>query len=114
MDIILFIFGTAILLLSGDMLVRAAVDVSLKLAISPTIIGLTVIAFGTSAPELLVGVQATWNGFEGLALGNIVGSNIANILLILGVPALIIPVKSSDEGLVLNYYYMLLATFLFN
>ena len=113
MDLIFFIFGTILLLFSGDMLVRAAVDISLKMAISPMIVGLTVIAFGTSAPELLVGVQATWNGFEGLALGNIIGSNITNVLLILGMPALIMAVKSSDDALTWNYYYMLLATLLF-
>ncbi len=113
MDLIFFVFGTAILLFSGDLLVRAAVDVSLKMSISPTIVGLTVIAFGTSAPELLVGVQATWNGFGGLALGNIIGSNITNILLILGMPALIMAVKSTDNGLIQNYYYMLIATLIF-
>ena len=97
MDLIFFIFGTIILLFSGDLLVRAAVDTSLKMSISPMIIGLTVIAFGTSAPELLVGLQATWNGYGGLALGNIIGSNIANVLLILGMPALIMAVKSSPR-----------------
>ena len=113
MDLLFFIFGTIILLVSGDMLVRAAVDISLKLAISPMIIGLTVIAFGTSAPELLVGIQATWNGFGGLALGNVIGSNITNVLLILGIPSVIIAVKSTDSGLIRNYYFMLLATLLF-
>ncbi len=113
MDLIFFIFGTILLMFSGDMLVRAAVDISLKMAVSPMIVGLTVIAFGTSAPELLVGIQATWNGFEGLALGNIIGSNITNVLLILGTPALIMAVKSSDNALIWNYYYMLLATLLF-
>ena len=114
MDLIFFIFGTAILVFSGDLLVRAAVDLSLKMAISPMIVGLTVIAFGTSAPELLVGVQATWNGFGGLALGNIIGSNVTNVLLILGVPSLIVAVKSSDKGLIQNYFYMLSATLLFS
>ena len=113
MDLIFFVIGTIILLFSGDMLVRAAVDISLKISVSPMIVGLTVIAFGTSAPELLVGVQATWNGFAGLALGNIIGSNITNILLIVGMPAVIIAVKSDDKGLSQNYYIMLLATFLF-
>ena len=113
MDLIFFMCGTGILLVSGDLLVRAAVDISFKMTISPMIIGLTVIAFGTSAPELLVGIQATWNGFGGLALGNIIGSNIANILLIIGVPALVMNVKGSDAGLRKNYYYMLLATAIF-
>ncbi len=113
MDLIFFVFGTIILLFSGDMLVRAAVDISFKMTISPMIIGLTVIAFGTSAPELLVGVQAAWNGFGELALGNIIGSNVANVLLILGMPALILAVKSYDSGLIKNYYLMVIATFLF-
>ena len=113
MDLVYLIFGILILLFSGDMLVRAAVDISLKMAISPMIVGLTVIAFGTSAPELLVGLQATWNGYGGLALGNIIGSNITNTLVILGMPALIIAIKSTDIGLIRNYYFMLAATFLF-
>ena len=76
MDLILFIVGTAILLVSGDLLVRAAIGISFKMKISPMVVGLTVIAFGTSAPELLVGIQATWSGYGGLALGNIIGSKL--------------------------------------
>ena len=113
MDVIFFICGTAILLVSGDLLVRAAIDVSIKMNVSPMVVGLTVIAFGTSAPELFIGIQATLNGFGGLAIGNIVGSNITNILLILGIPALVMAVKSSDKSLIKNYYYMLSATFIF-
>ena len=77
------------------------------------VVGLTVIAFGTSAPELLVGIQATWNGHGGLAIGNIIGSNIANVFLILGVPALILAIDNSDKELVKNYYFMLAAVSLF-
>jgi cation:H+ antiporter len=113
MDLILFIVGIAILLVSGDLLVRAAIAISFKMKISPMIVGLTVIAFGTSAPELLVGIQATLNGYSGLALGNIIGSNIANVFLILGVPALILAVKNSDKELIKNYYFMLVATAIF-
>jgi cation:H+ antiporter len=113
MDVIFFIVGTAILLTSGDFLVRAAISISNKLKISPMVIGLTVIAFGTSAPELLVGIQATWNGYGGLAIGNIIGSNIANVFLILGVPALILAIDNSDKELVKNYYFMLAAVSLF-
>ena len=113
MDLILFIVGTTILLVSGDLLVRAAIDISFKMKISPMIVGLTVIAFGTSAPELLVGIQATWNGYSGLALGNIIGSNIANVFLILGVPALILAVNNSDKELIKNYYFMIVATAVF-
>lgn len=113
MDVILFIVGTAILLTSGDLLVRAAISISIKLKISPMVVGLTVIAFGTSAPELLVGIQATWNGYGGLAIGNIIGSNIANVFLILGVPALILVIDNSDKELIKNYYFMLAAVSLF-
>ena len=113
MDVIFFIVGTAILLTSGDFLVRAAISISIKLKISPMVVGLTVIAFGTSAPELLVGIQATWNGYGGLAIGNIIGSNIANVFLILGVPALILTIDNSDKELVKNYYFMLAAVSLF-
>jgi len=113
MDVIFFIVGTAILLTSGDFLVRAAISISIKLKISPMVVGLTVIAFGTSAPELLVGIQATWNGHGGLAIGNIIGSNIANVFLILGVPALILAIDNSDKELVKNYYFMLAAVSLF-
>ena len=113
MDVIFFIVGTAILLTSGDFLVRAAISISIKLKISPMVVGLTVIAFGTSAPELLVGIQATWNGYGGLAIGNIIGSNIANVFLILGVPALILAIDNSDKELIKNYYFMLAAVSLF-
>ena len=113
MDVILFIVGTAILLTSGDFLVRAAVSISIKLKISPMVVGLTVIAFGTSAPELLVGIQATWNGYGGLAIGNIIGSNIANVFLILGLPALILAIDNSDKELIKNYYFMLAAVSIF-
>ena len=113
MDFILFILGIAILLVSGDLLVRAAIAMSIKMKISPMIVGLTVIAFGTSAPELLVGIQATWNGYGGLALGNIIGSNIANVFLILGVPAIFLAVDHNDKELIKNYYFMIMATAVF-
>ena len=113
MDVILFIVGTALLLTSGDFLVRAAISISIKLKISPMVVGLTVIAFGTSAPELLVGIQAAWNGYGGLAIGNIIGSNIANVFLILGVPAFILAIDNSDKELIKNYYFMLAAVSLF-
>ena len=80
-------FGLVVLLLSGDFLLRGAISVSNKLGISKLIIGLTVVAFGTSAPELLISIRAVLDGVSGLAIGNVVGSNIANILLVIGLPA---------------------------
>lgn len=96
-NILLIIVGLIILIAGAEGLVRGAASLASKLKISPLIIGLTVVSFGTSAPELTVNLLAAYRGASDLAIGNIVGSNIANILLILGITALIIPltVKSS-------------------
>ena len=77
--------------LGGDWLVKGAVGLAERLNISPLIIGLTVVALGTSAPELVVSLQAALEGSGGLAVGNVVGSNIANVLLVVGIPALFCP-----------------------
>mgnify|MGYP000542491439 CR=1 FL=1 len=79
------------LFLGGDWLVRGASQIALRFAVPPLVVGLTVVGFGTSTPELLVSLQAAFNGAAGIAIGNVIGSNIANILLILGVAALIAP-----------------------
>jgi cation:H+ antiporter len=81
--------GLTYLLIAGDLLVRGALALSRKARIPPMVVGLTVVAFGTSAPELVVAVSATLQGIPGVALGNVVGSNTANVLLVLGLPALI-------------------------
>ena len=91
MDIAMILAGLALLVLAGDALVKGAVNLSLRLGIPALIVGLTVVAFGTSAPELLVSVQAVLDDAPTLALGNVVGSNIGNITLILGVSACIAP-----------------------
>jgi len=84
--------GLALLIAGGDLLVRGAVRVAERLGVSPLVIGLTLVGFGTSTPELVTSVQAALTGAPGIAWGNIVGSNIANILLIGGVSALLLPV----------------------
>ncbi len=92
MDIFLLIAaGLAALVFGGDLLVRGAVDLARRLGVSPLIIGLTLVGFGTSTPELVTSLQAAFVGSPGIAIGNVVGSNIANILLILGLAALIAP-----------------------
>jgi cation:H+ antiporter len=83
--------GLVYLLLAGDLLVRGAIALSKRANIPPMIVGLTVVAFGTSAPELCVALGAVFQGHPGIAIGNVVGSNIANVLLVLGLPALIYP-----------------------
>ncbi len=98
MDILFVVAGLVILLFAGDYLVRGAVNLALRLGIPAMMVGMTVVAFGTSAPELLVSVQAVLAGAGGLALGNVVGSNIANILLVMGAPALIAPVIMARES----------------
>lgn len=84
--------GLVLLLIGGDVLVRGAVTLAQRLAVPPLVIGLTVVAFGTSSPELVVSLDAVLSGAPEIAIGNIVGSNIANILLVLGLPAIIFPI----------------------
>ncbi len=105
--------GFVILLLGGDFLVRGAVALAEKLDISPLVIGLTVVALGTSAPELMVSIKAILHDAPGIAIGNVVGSNIANVLLVLGVPALIFPITASGGSLNRDNLIMVMATLLF-
>jgi cation:H+ antiporter len=113
MDLVLALAGLALLLVAGDMLVRGAVALSIRLGIPALIVGLTVVAFGTSAPELLVSVQAALRGAPAIAVGNVVGSNIANILLVLGLPALIAAVDARGQDTRRSYVMMLAASGLF-
>ena len=89
------IFGFALLVAGGEALVRGAVSVAARFGVSPLLIGLTLVGFGTSTPELVTSLQAAFGGFPGIAVGNVVGSNVANILLILGVAAVIMPLIPS-------------------
>jgi cation:H+ antiporter len=90
--------GLILLLLGGEALVRGAVGVATRLGVSPLVIGLTLVGFGTSTPELMASVQAALIGAPGIAVGNVVGSNIANILLILGLSAVILPVATRPRA----------------
>ena len=89
---LLLFAGLALLFVSGKFLVDSSVAISRRLRIPRMIIGLTVVAFGTSAPELLVSLQAAFSGYPEIAIGNVVGSNISNILLVLAITALIFPI----------------------
>ncbi|MEX2519375.1 MAG: calcium/sodium antiporter [Paracoccaceae bacterium] len=93
MDYLYLLIGLIGLFFGGEALVRGSVGIARRMAIPPLLIGLTVVGFGTSTPELLVSVDAAWRGVPDIALGNIVGSNIANILLIVGLSALVWPIK---------------------
>jgi len=105
--------GLAILLIGGDLLVRGAVNLALRLGVPALIVSLTIVAFGTSAPELLISVDSVLQDAGGLALGNVVGSNIANVLLVLGVPALISRLATGDPATRHSYLIMLAASALF-
>ena len=99
--------GLLILLLAGDLLVRGAVNTSLRLGVPALIVSLTIVAFGTSAPELLISISAIFDNAPGLALGNVVGSNTANILLVLGIPAFIAGLETANCDTRKSYVTML-------
>jgi cation:H+ antiporter len=112
LDFLRIAAGLAVLVLAGDLLVRGAVNLALRLGIPALVVGLTIVAFGTSAPELLVSVQAVLKDAPALALGNVVGSNIANILLVMGLPALITAAVLGRE-VMRDYWLMIAASVLF-
>ena len=103
MDYLILLLGLAVLVLGGDFLVRGAVGFSRTMRISPLVIGMTVVAFGTSAPELLVSLKSALAGNSGIAIGNVVGSNIANIALVLGVTVLIFPIFTDRQTKIVDY-----------
>lgn len=116
MNVFSFVYllgGAAILMVAGDSLVRGAMGISLRSGLSATFVSLTVVALGTSLPELIVSVQAALSGSTDMALGNVIGSNVANVLLILGVPALILVVKTDASEHKRNVMMMMGATLAF-
>jgi cation:H+ antiporter len=105
--------GLVLLLLAGDALVKGAVNLSLRLGIPALVVSLTIVAFGTSAPELLIAIKAVLDDATGIAMGNVVGSNTANVLLVLGVPALMATMHTSECSTRRSFIQMLCATLLF-
>ena len=112
MTLALILAGFAGLLIGGDLLVRGAVGIAQRLAVSPLVIGLTLVGFGTSTPELVTSVQAALIDAPGIAVGNVVGSNIANILLIMGIAAVIHPVAASRAAFRRDGTALVIATLL--
>ncbi|MBI0415825.1 MAG: calcium/sodium antiporter [Nitrosospira sp.] len=96
-SLFLLVCGFVLLAAGAELLVRGCSRLALRLGITPLFVGLTIVAFGTSAPELVVSIEAAMNGSSAIALGNIIGSNIANIGLILGITALISPIRVESE-----------------
>jgi cation:H+ antiporter len=109
LDYLYVLAGLIGLFFGGEALVRGSVGIARRMAISPLLIGLTVVGFGTSTPELLVSLEAAWRGVPDIALGNIIGSNIANILLIVGLSALICPIPVVGATLRRDTGFMMVA-----
>lgn len=109
----LIIVGFMLLVIGGEFLVRSSVALSFKLKLSKLVIGMTVVSFATSAPELLVSLNAALDGSPDLALGNVVGSNIANIALVLGLTAIISPIVVDKNFYKMNWPAMMIISLLF-
>ena len=113
LSFILLLIGIVILIWAGDWMVRGAAALARHWGVPALIVGLTIVAFGTSAPELVVGIQSVMTGASELASGNVIGSNIANVLLALGAPALIMAIPTNMPGVARNAFVCLGATILF-
>lgn len=113
MDILAALLGLIILVLAGDALVRGAVNLALRLGIPALIVSLTIVSFGTSAPELFISIGAILDGAPGIAMGNVVGSNTANVLLVLGIPALISGIDTRNCETGRSYVFMMVGTLWF-
>ncbi len=113
MEYLLLIGGLAVLIGGGEVLVRGAVGIAAKFKLSPLVIGMTIVSFGTSAPELIVSLKAALNGFPEIAIGNVVGSNIANIALVLGLTAIVLPIPVAVATLRRDWPIMMFISLLF-
>ena len=113
MEFVLIVVGLVILVLGGDSLVKGASGIALRFNVPPMLVGMTVVALGTSAPELVVTVQAALSGKPDIAIGNVVGSNIANVALILGITVIIFPIIIKKDSLRFDWVAMMLASLLF-
>ena len=110
-SILYVIIGFVLLVVGGEYLVRSSVGLSFRLKLSKMVIGLTVVSFATSAPELLVSIQAAMDGLSDMSLGNVIGSNIANIGLVLGITAIIGPLAIDRDFYKFNWPVMILLSF---
>ncbi|MBB77527.1 MAG: hypothetical protein CL844_00825 [Crocinitomicaceae bacterium] len=114
MGILILLFGLSVLVVGGELLVRGAVGFSKKMKISSLVIGMTVVAFGTSAPELLVSAQSAIGGNPGIAIGNVIGSNIANISLVLALTVIVFPIVMDRQTMRIDFPIMIFSMFLFS
>jgi len=113
MNYLFLLLGLATLIVGGEFLVKGGVGIAKKFSLSSLVIGMTVISFGTSSPELIVSIQAALSGNSEIAVGNVIGSNIANIALVLGITIMIFPIIVGRNSKVLDWPMMMLASVLF-
>lgn len=102
-DLLWLVGGLVVLILGGEILVGGATNIAYYLNISPLVVGLTVVAFGTSAPEMIISVSSSLNGQDALALGNVVGSNICNLALVMGITALLYPIAVDEKSIKIDW-----------
>ncbi len=113
LELLQVIGGLVVLVIGGEFLVRGAVALANKMGVPTLIVGLTIVSFGTSAPEMVISIQAVLDGLPDISIGNIIGSNVANILLVLGITALIFPIAVDAKVLKRDAPLMIFATVLF-
>lgn len=111
---ILLLFGLIFLFIGGELLVRGSSSLAISIGLTPLVVGLTVVAFGTSSPEMVVSIQAALQGNSAISIGNVIGSNIANIALILGLSALIKPVKVQSGAVLREIPIMIFVSLIFS
>ena len=112
-NILLIVFGLSVLIAGGEFLVKGAIGIAAKARLSTLVIGMTVVSFGTSAPELLVSLKAAYMDAPEIAIGNVIGSNIANIALVLGITVLIFPMPVIRNTIKYDWPMMLISGLLF-
>ncbi len=112
-DFISLLGGMMLLVLAGDVMVRGAVGVAEAIGVPAIVIGLTIVAFGTSAPELFISLRAVLGDASGIAIGNVVGSNVANVLLIMGIPSIIAATSCDEPGALRSAFFMMGVTVIF-
>ena len=113
MDYIFLFLGFVLLMLSGVFLIRGSVSLARHFKVSKLVIGLVVVSFGTSAPELFVSLRAAILDHPDIAIGNVIGSNIANIALVMGLTAIILPIKVKKKAIHFDWSVMMLISLLF-
>ena len=111
-NILQFVAGTVLLYYGADILILGSKSIASKFKISPIVVGITLVAFGTSLPELIVSIIAILKGESGMVIGNVVGSNIANIGLVLAVTAILVPIVFSFKKISFDLYFLIFITFL--